>query len=147
MNAKSEAPDISMIADLIFQIRGLKIFSELDLSAAFHQSKLSKDLQVILGFTGPDGKQYIWVVMPFGPKGAATHFQWVIDSLVVDFFNFLRAYVDNLLAHSQSVEDHIDHLKVVIETLTKAGFKLNLKKSKFGFTRIWFMRMIVDGET
>ena len=149
VNAKSEAPNyqLSMIADLIFWIRGLKIFFELDLLATFHQIKLSKDSQVILGFTGLDGKQYIWMVMPFDPKEAATHFQWVIDSLVANFLNFLRVYVDNLLAHSQSVKDHIDHLKVVIETLTKVGFKLNLKKSKFEFTRIWFMGMIVDDET
>jgi hypothetical protein len=40
-------------------------------------------------------------------------------------------YVDELLKHSKSFEEHLTHLDIVIRKLTKAGFTLNAAKCRF----------------
>jgi hypothetical protein len=137
-------PTMSELFDRTF---GSTLFTELDLESAFHQIPVHKDSQPLLGFTAPDGVKYVWIRMPFGPKGAPTHFQRVMDMVMVKHLNYVRVYIDNLLVHGNDLKEHAHNLKEVIEELTRVGFRLNLKKSKFGMRRIKFMGVLIDGLT
>lgn len=82
--------------------------------------------------------------MPFGPKGAVTHFQRVIEQALSGHESYTATYVDNVLIFSKSVEEHIKQLKKVIEALTAVGFKLNTEKCKLGYSRIRIMGIGID---
>ena len=45
---------------------------------------------------------------------------------------FVPTYLDDLLCITRaSLEDHLEHLKVVLTTLQETGLKVNAPKSKF----------------
>lgn len=84
--------------------------------------------------------------MPFGPKGAVTHFQRVIEQALMGHEKYTTVYVDNVLIFSNTVEENIERLQKVITALTGVGFKLNVEKCKLGYERIRFMGIVIDGK-
>ena len=59
------------------------------------------------------------------------HFQAKLSELMVDI-EFVRTYLDDLLCISKaSLDGHLDHLKLVLARLHKAGLKINTPTSKF----------------
>jgi hypothetical protein len=53
--------------------------------------------------------------------------------------SFVTAYVDDILIHSKTFEDHLRHLDLVISKLTTAGFTLNVRKCRFGVAKVKFL--------
>lgn len=152
VNEKTCSADytVPLASTMFAKTRGAIVFSELDLSNAFHQIRTEEKSAYILEFTNLDGTQCVWQRMPFGPKNACTHFQKLGERAAegaIKSRENLCVYVDNFLVASRGVAEHIEHLKDVISSLTKAGFKLNPKKCKIGYRRIQFMGCIIDGES
>ena len=54
---------------------GMKYFTKINLTEAYHHIVVSEKSQPLLGFLAPDKSQYVYVRMPFGLKGVVTHFQ------------------------------------------------------------------------
>jgi len=55
---------------------------------------------------------------PFGVKILTTHLQRTLSKLLENFLTLLRLFaifVDDIVAFSQSEEQHVDHLSLVIE--------------------------------
>jgi hypothetical protein len=105
---------LSTTAEMFSKTKGAKVFSELDLSAAYYQVETEFATVRMLGFTTPNDRQYVWHRMPFGPKGAPTHFQQVAEQVVGEVMKFTRVYVDNFLIHSELVKEHVEHLLIMI---------------------------------
>ena len=76
--------------------------------------------------------------MVFGAKGAVTHFQWVMETVMgkVSPDVSVVVYVDNIVVASDTLDQHIRDVIKVIRVLTEAGFKLKFPKCKFAFKSI-----------
>jgi len=61
--------------------------------------------------------------MPFGIMNANVVFPW----LVLSGLKFMSVYLDDVIVYSESLEDHVNHLRIVFEYLRTAGLKLNLQ--------------------
>ena len=68
--------------------------------------------------------------MPFGLKNAAQTFQRLMDSLL-RHFPFVFVYLDDLLIFSKNREEHLAHLKQVLEILAENGLRINAAKCTF----------------
>ena len=66
--------------------------------------------------------------MPFGLKNAPATFQRMMDVVLQGLESFLVLYIDDVLIFSNCWEDHLEHIRVVIERLQAAG--LRAKPSK-----------------
>ncbi|GBG86468.1 hypothetical protein CBR_g41463 [Chara braunii] len=70
--------------------------------------------------------------MPFGLTNALTTFQ---AAMTTEFRHMLDRYVliylDNILMYSWSLEEHVEHLRTVLERLRQAKYKPNRDKCKF----------------
>ena len=139
---------IPLLKEMLGRLVGLKIFSELDLVNAYHQVNLDEDSYLLTGFIIPGSGAACWRVLFFGPKGAVTHFQKVVEQVVgeVSIDIVIVIYVDNILVGSKDVESHVKELNMVIHALTKAGFKLKPSKCKITYLVIQFMGAVVDGD-
>jgi hypothetical protein len=60
--------------------------------------------------------------------------------------NFCVVYLDNILIYSQSKEEHVQHLKKVMEYLCQSELYANPKKCSFFQDEIEFLRYIVNTE-
>jgi len=64
----------------------------------------------------------------------------VIDELFVDLKErFVFSYLDDLVIYSRSVEEHVAHLRTVLQRLQSAGFTLNPEKITVGASEIKYL--------
>ena len=102
-----------------------------------HKTPLSAGTTSILGLPLPN------VDLPFSLRNAAQTFQRFIDE-VLHGLEFCYAYIDDLLIASSNCEEHIHHLKLVLERLSKHGVLINTAKSTIGVPALAFLGHHVD---
>ena len=61
---------------------------------------------------------YDWLVMPFGLSNAPRTFMRLMNEALRGFIgNFVIVYLDNNLVFNQTKEEHLKHLRYVLERL------------------------------
>lgn len=70
--------------------------------------------------------------VPCGLSNAPTTFQRMMDR-VLEWIRgkFVMPYLDDIIIYSNSIEEHISHIEVVIDKLKEAGIIFNKSKCKF----------------
>ena len=67
--------------------------------------------------------------------------------MLENFSGFVALFVDDIVVFSQSEEQHVDHLSLVIEALNNANLKLREEKCLFGCTKLTILGHIISGDT
>ena len=101
-------------------------FTTLDLRAGYHHILLDKPSILKTAFNSSFGK-YKYVKVPFGLAQAPAYFQELMTSILKDF-NFAIASLDDIIIFSNTLEEHLSHIRKVFEKLQSA--KLSMKMSK-----------------
>ena len=94
---------------------------------------LHKDSVPKTAFTLPGLGQYKWLTSPMGLLGCPDSFQRLMEKLMEGIDNVI-VYIDDLLIHSQTHEQHLASLKMVMTRLEENNMKVNLSKCFFGNT-------------
>ena len=81
--------------------------------------------------------------MPFGLRNAAQTFQRFIDE-ALHGLDFCFGYIDDILIASRTPEEHLQHLRAVLERLEQHGIIINVAKSVFGASSLKFLGHLVD---
>ena len=83
---------------------------------------------------------YEWLVMPQGLCNAVATFQrymnWVLRKYVG---RFCAVYIDDIAIWSNSVEEHEEHVRLILEALREAGICASKKKSTLFADKIHFL--------
>ena len=119
--------------DLFQQIGDSVIFSKLDLRAGFHQIPIAQEDQEKTTFWW--GTQtWCYKRVPFGLKNATAYFCRVVDHEVMKagLTENVKSFVDDILIHSKTVEDHILHVEQVLQMLYDVDLRAHPEKSVFG---------------
>lgn len=114
------------VQDIFAKLGKAKYFTTLDLRAGYHHLALDKDAVRKTAFCTPFGK-YEWLKVPFGLAQAPAYFQKLMNK-VLNGLNFAFAYLDDIIIFSESAEQHLKHIEIVLARLRQA--QLKLKKSK-----------------
>jgi len=74
--------------------------------------------------------------MPFGLMNAPAVFQRLVQRVSMglnpdDGASFVSVYLDNIIVYSETLEDHLKHLQLVLQRFEKAGLKLKSFKCHF----------------
>ena len=133
---------------LIKQVQNKKIFSKFDCKSGFWQIMLTEESKPLTAFSTPNPLgQYEWNVMPFGLKNAPQIFQRRMDEVIKPITHFCIAYVDDLLIHSNNIDEHIEHLEKFCYIMKKHGITLSQKKAEIAKTEIEFLGLFIkEGE-
>ena len=137
---------IPRIQEIYEKVKGFKYASTLDLRSAYQQLPIAGPDQVKTTFTWR-GKRFMWKQWPFGLKPATGKFQHVLEIVLEGTEYFVCIFVDDIIVFSNSLNEHVQHVKMVIEKLNQHGLRLNTEKCHFGFTRVLLFGHMLSGDT
>ena len=132
---KSDPFPLPRIDDLLDQLGNAKYFSTLDLASGYWQVQLHPESRAKSAFVTHQGL-YEFRVMPFGLKNAPAVFQRLMQKVLMGLnpdtgSNFVSVYLDDILVFSETYENHLVHLRQVLERFKAAGLKLKPSKCHF----------------
>lgn len=85
--------------------------------------------------------------MPFGLCNAPGTFQSFINETLRAYLDeFCTAYLDDILIYSDSEEEHVEHVKKVLNKLREAGLYLDINKCEFHVKRVKYLGLIITTE-
>uniref|UniRef100_A0A2N9G885 RNA-directed DNA polymerase n=1 Tax=Fagus sylvatica TaxID=28930 RepID=A0A2N9G885_FAGSY len=132
------------IDDLFDQLQGAMQFSKIDLSSGYHQLKVKKDDVPKTAFRTRYG-HYEFLVMPFGLTNAPAIFMDLMNRVFQTYLNqFVVVLIDDILIYSKSLEEHEQHLRVVLQTLRDHKLYAKLKKCEFWLERVAFLGHVIS---
>ena len=132
---KADTFPLPRIDDLLDQLGAASYFSTLDLASGYWQVPMHPDSIEKTAFVTPQGL-YEFRVMPFGLTNAPGVFQRLMEKVLAglnpdDGPDYVAIYIDDVLVFSRTLEEHLQHLRKVIQRLCDAGLKLKPSKCRF----------------
>src|SRR6266498_4127229 len=87
---------------------------------------------------------YEYNVMPFGLKGTPATFQRLMTKVLgLYLYEFVMVYLNDIIIFSQTMDEHLQHMRKVLEALRQAGLKLKLEKCEFAKKQLKYLGFIV----
>jgi hypothetical protein len=127
------------IIELLDRLSKARYFTLFDLVSGYHQILIKDGHQHKTAFRTKYG-HFEWMVMPFGLCNAPPTFQTTINNIFQDVIDkFLSCYIDDLLIFSETFEDHINHITLVLQRLNENKMHLRLRKCTFLATELDYL--------
>jgi hypothetical protein len=93
------------------------VFYKIDLCSGYHQIKIRVEDIPMTAFTMRYGL-YEYLVMSFGLTNALAHFMYLMNSVfMLELDKFVVVFIDDILVYSKSMEEHEEHLRIVLQWL------------------------------
>ena len=110
---------LSRIDDFLDQLRYEKCFTKLYLRSGYHQVMIVEEYIWKTTFKTKQGL-FEWLVMPFSRTNDPTTFMRVMNDIFRTFlYDFVLVYLDDILVFNRTWEDHVNHVKKVLDVLQK----------------------------
>ena len=136
---------IPLVADLFDQLGSATFFTKLDLRSGYHQVRIAKgDEQKTTCVTRYGA--FEWLVMPFGLTNAPATFCTLMNQVFHEYLDkFVVVYLDDIVVYSQTLEEHLLHLREVFKKLREHHLFVKREKCAFAQAEISFLGHIIGG--
>ena len=130
MTVKNKYP-LPRIDDLFDQLQGAQYFSKIDLRSGYHQLRIREADVFKTAFRTRYG-HYEFLVMSFGLTNALAAFMDLMNRVFRPYVDqFVVVFIDDILVYSKSMEEHVYHLRTVLQTLREHQFYAKFSKCDF----------------
>jgi len=121
-----------------------RYFTSLDLASGYWQVPMAEESKQYTTFCCPYG-QFQFNVMPFGLTNAPATFQRMMDKVLRGLVEEIcMVYLDDILIFSETFEDHLKHIKAVLNRLEENGLKLKEKKCHFALLELEYLGFLLS---
>ncbi|KAJ1043743.1 hypothetical protein NDA10_006174 [Ustilago hordei] len=142
ITVKNRAP-LPLIEEQLFLLRKARIYTKLDLRAAYNLIWIAKGDEWKTAF-GTQLGLYEYLVMPFGLANAPAHFQSFINDIFRDIIGvYVVVYLDDFLIFSDTEEVHVKHVTEVLTHLRSNRLFAKLSKCEFHTKTVKFLGYII----
>jgi hypothetical protein len=132
------------IEDLFDQMKGARVFSKIDLRSGYHQLKIRESDIPKTAFRTRYGL-YEYTVMSFGLTNAPAYFMYLMNKVFVEYLDrFVVVFIDDILIFSKTMEEHEEHLRLVLEKLRSNQLYAKFSKCEFWLTEVAFLGHVIS---
>jgi hypothetical protein len=132
------------IDDLFDQLRGVCVFSKIDLRSGYHQLKVRECDIPKTAFISRYGL-YEFMVMSFGLTYALAYFMYLMNKVFMEYLDkFVVVFIDGILVYSRSEEEHEEHLRLVLQKLRDHRLYAKLSKYEFWLKQVAFLGHVIS---
>ncbi|GJW98106.1 putative reverse transcriptase domain-containing protein, partial [Tanacetum coccineum] len=87
-----------------------------------------------------------FIVMPFGLTNAQAVFMDLMNRVCRPYLDkFMIVFIDDILIYSKTREEHVEHLRLVLELLKKEKLYAKFSKCEFWLKEVQFLRHVING--
>ncbi|GJP37166.1 hypothetical protein CLOM_g21603 [Closterium sp. NIES-68] len=142
---KSRYP-IPRTDEMIDNLRGARYFSKIDLRGGYHRIRVFADDCHKSAF-GNRYRSYEYTVMPFGLTNAPSTFQLTMNGVLRDLLDkCVIIYLDDILIHSKTWEQHLKDLEAVFQLLQQHRLITKASKCEFLKQELDFLGHVISTE-
>lgn len=128
---------LSLVPTALEQLCTAKYFTKLNLRSVYNLIRIKEGYDWKMAFSTISG-HYEYLLMPFGLANSPSVFQAFINDTFREMLNrWLIIYIDDILIYP--LEEHIGHVRAVLERLIKNKLYAKLEKCEFHQTSISFL--------
>ncbi|GBG70576.1 hypothetical protein CBR_g6703 [Chara braunii] len=132
--------------ELFDRLAGNRFFTKIDLHSGYHQIRVAAADQPKTAFRSRF-RHYKFTVMSFGLTNAPATFQRAMNDIFGDILaKYVLVYLDNILVYSRTLEEHLGHLRDVLDRLRQHGFYAKLSKCRFTQHKVDFLGHYVSDQ-
>ena len=140
---EKDAYPLPRIDDTISAFNGAQWFSTLDLTSGYWQVGMSDDAKRKAAFCVPGGL-YQFKVMSFGLCNAPGTFERLMERVLAGLsWKSCLLYLDDIIVYSTDFDQHVQHLREVLQRIRAAGMKLKPDKCQLFRTEVDFLGHII----
>jgi len=133
---KYHFPRINYLFD---QLRGVNIFSNIDLRYGYYHVRINEE-EIRKNSFRTRYKHYEFTVVSFVLSNAPIVFMCLMNSIFINFLNkFFIIFLYDILIYSKSKEEHENHLRIVLKVLREHKLYTKLRKCSFYQRRIHYL--------
>ncbi len=124
-----------MQADIISAVKGCIYITVVNCASFFYQWRTHLEDRYRTTVVTHRGQETFNVAV-IGYKNSPAYIQRQIDRLLRPHRQYARAYIDNVVIHSATLEDHVKYLRAVLGLFAKFNVSVNLKKAFIGYPSV-----------
>uniref|UniRef100_A0A8R7VA35 Reverse transcriptase domain-containing protein n=1 Tax=Triticum urartu TaxID=4572 RepID=A0A8R7VA35_TRIUA len=137
---------VPIIEELLDELHGAVWFSKLDLRAGYHQIRLAEGEEFKTAFQ-THSDHYEFKVLSFGLAGGPGTFNGAITETMHPLLrHYVLLFFDDILVFSKTWEDHLAHLRQVLELLRRDQWKVKESKCEFGQRQLSYLGHVISSE-
>jgi hypothetical protein len=122
------------------------VFSKINLRSCYHQIKIRAEDMPKTAFTMRYGL-YEYIVMSFRLTNALAHFMYLRKSVFMpELDQFVMVFINNILVYSKCMEEHEEHLRIVLQRLQENQLYAKFSKCEFWIKEVPFLGHVVSPE-
>lgn len=135
---------LPVVDELLDEIDGAKWFTKLDLKSGYHQIRLACEDEFKTAFKTHQG-MYEFKIMPFGLTNAPASFQSIMNRMLEKYWRkFVLVFMDDILIYNNSLEEHIQYLKLVFQTLSENKFFIKASKCEIAKPQLEYLGHLIS---
>ncbi|KAL0148088.1 hypothetical protein M9458_056628, partial [Cirrhinus mrigala] len=137
---------LPLMSSAFERLQGASFFTKLDLRNAYHLVRIREGDEWKTAFNTPRG-HFEYLVLPFGLSNAPAVFQALVNDVLRDMVDqFIYVYLDDILIFSHSLQEHVQHVRRVLQRLLENGLYVKAEKCVFHAQSVPFLGYIVSAE-
>ena len=138
-NTVVDSHPLPRVDDILADCAKGKIWSKLDMTNSFFQTRIHPDDVHLTAVTTPLGL-YKWLAMPMGLRNSPTIQQRRITSALRGYIGKIcHVYLDDIVIWSNSIDEHAQHVRTIMNALRATKLYCNPTKCQFFLLELDFL--------